>query len=100
MVDIVEKPLPTPRAGQSQSKFISSCMGNATMKKEFPDMKQRSAVCYSQWKKKGNKAEDYQTVSGQQDFVPDATIRSKEKYEVDDIVIYDGKVGKIIKVID
>jgi hypothetical protein len=48
-------PLPTPRAGQSQSDWIKSCMSNRTMKKEFPDNKQRLGVCYSQWKRK-NKA--------------------------------------------
>jgi len=45
-------PLPTPREGQGQDEFIGKCMSNDTMKSEFPDTKQRVAVCYSQWRKK------------------------------------------------
>jgi hypothetical protein len=48
-------PLPTPKS-QSKKKFISSCMGNPTMNKDFSDNKQRAAVCYSQWEKKKSKA--------------------------------------------
>ena len=49
-------PLPKPSAGQSQKDFISSCMGNDAVNKEFPDEKQRAAVCYSQWRRsKGGK---------------------------------------------
>lgn len=44
-------PLPTPNKGEKQSDFISRCMGNDSMNSEFPDNKQRAAVCYSQWKK-------------------------------------------------
>jgi predicted nucleotidyltransferase len=45
-------PIPTPSGGEEQSAFISRCMGNDVMNSEFPDQKQRSAVCYSQWRKK------------------------------------------------
>ena len=45
-------PLPKPKKGESQSQFVSRCMGNETMKKEYPDQKQRAAICYTQWKKK------------------------------------------------
>lgn len=45
-------PIPTPSGGEEQDAFIGRCMGNDVMKKEFPDQKQRSAVCYSQWRKK------------------------------------------------
>ena len=46
-------PLPTPSKGEDKNKFISRCMGNENMKKEFPDQKQRNAVCFSQWRKGG-----------------------------------------------
>lgn len=46
-------PLPSPNKGQSQDEFISMCMSNDVMQKEFPDQKQRSAVCFSQWRKNG-----------------------------------------------
>lgn len=48
-------PLPSPKNKQSQDNFINSCMSNKTMKEEYPDTKQRVAVCFSQWKKSKKK---------------------------------------------
>ena len=48
--------LPSPSGKQDKGGFISSCMSNDNMKKEFPDQKQRAAVCYSQFKKAASKA--------------------------------------------
>lgn len=42
-------PLPTPRPEEQQSDFVSRCMGNDEMVREFPDPDQRRAVCQSQW---------------------------------------------------
>jgi hypothetical protein len=57
-------PLITPSKTEKQSEkgkqeFISRCMGDETINKDFPDQKQRAAVCYSQWDraKKKNKAD-------------------------------------------
>ena len=44
-------PLILPKKSEKQSDFISRCAGNETMNKDFPDTKQRVAVCYSQWQK-------------------------------------------------
>lgn len=44
-------PLPKPKPGEKQNDFISRCMGNPTMKEEFPKQKQRLAVCFSQWRR-------------------------------------------------
>ena len=49
-------PLPTPNKNQSQDSFIKSCMSSEVMKKEFPNNKQRQAVCFSQYHKKKSKA--------------------------------------------
>lgn len=49
-------PIPGPKKSEKQSDFVSRCMGDNTMNKEFPDQKQRAAVCYSQWKEKKAKA--------------------------------------------
>lgn len=49
----IDMPIPTPKSGESEQNFISRCMGNSVMSKEFPDKKQRAGVCYSQWRKKG-----------------------------------------------
>jgi len=47
-------PIPSPSKKQSKDDFISSCM--IDLSKEFPDEKQRAAVCYSQWEEKKSKA--------------------------------------------
>jgi len=52
-------PIPTPRKGESQQEFISRCMGNPTMRKEFPDQKQRSAVCFSTWRRRNKSFNDF-----------------------------------------
>jgi hypothetical protein len=44
-------PMPEKRKDENNNSFISRCMGNDTMKKEYPDSKQRAAVCLSQSKK-------------------------------------------------
>jgi len=45
-------PLPTPNSGESQSTFVSRCMGSDVMNREYPEQKQRAAVCYSQFRRK------------------------------------------------
>lgn len=42
-------PLPKPREDEEKSEFIPRCMRE--LSEEFPDSKQRAAVCYSQWRK-------------------------------------------------
>lgn len=44
-------PLPNPKKNEKQGDFISRCAGDETMNKDFPNTKQRVAVCYSQWQK-------------------------------------------------
>lgn len=52
-------PVPKPKNGESQDEFVERCMGNETMKEEFPDNDQRLAVCFDSWRKeKESKAQD------------------------------------------
>lgn len=44
-------PIPSPKNEESLKDFRKRCMGNKVMNKEFPDNKQRYAVCNSQWRK-------------------------------------------------
>jgi len=44
-------PIPQPRKEEDQKQFMRRCMGDSVMKKDFPDIKQRSAVCFSTWRK-------------------------------------------------
>jgi len=45
-------PLPEKRKNEKPNQFISRCMNNTEMKKEFPNKKQRLAVCFQRAKKK------------------------------------------------
>lgn len=44
-------PLLNPNKNEDQKVFITRCVNDPTTVKEFPDQKQKVAVCYSQWKK-------------------------------------------------
>ena len=43
-------PLPKPRKKETEQEFVSRCMGDDMMGKEYKDQKQRAAVCYSQYR--------------------------------------------------
>jgi hypothetical protein len=43
-------PLPTPNPGEKEDAFVERCMSDEVMVKEFPDEKQRLAVCRNQAK--------------------------------------------------
>lgn len=54
-------PIPGPGKKEKQDAFHSRCMSDEVMKKEFPDMKQRNAVCFSKWReheKKNNQSKE------------------------------------------
>ena len=44
-------PLPNPKKQEKRSEFVSRCIGDDQTAKDFPDQKQRIAICYSQWDK-------------------------------------------------
>ncbi len=46
-------PLPSKQKNESKEQFMDRCLGDEVSKKEFTDIKQRIAVCLSQWKQKG-----------------------------------------------
>lgn len=45
-------PIPKPKQNEDSQKFVARCMGNETMKKDYPDQKQRVAICLGQTRKK------------------------------------------------
>ena len=45
-------PLPKPRKNEKERDFISRCMGDEVMRREYEDASQRRAVCQSQWDRK------------------------------------------------
>ncbi|SVD92002.1 uncharacterized protein METZ01_LOCUS444856 [marine metagenome] len=40
-------PIPKRKDNEPKEKFMSRCMGDGVMKKEYPDQSQRAAVCMS-----------------------------------------------------
>lgn len=42
-------PLPEPKDNEEKQEFTERCMSNDVMKREFPENKQRYAVCMKQW---------------------------------------------------
>lgn len=45
-------PIPSRKQNEDKQKFVSRCMSSETMKKEYPDSKQRVAICLGQTKQK------------------------------------------------
>jgi hypothetical protein len=43
-------PIPEKKDNENKTTYISRCMSNETMKKDYPDSKQRVAVCLSKTK--------------------------------------------------
>jgi len=52
--------MPIPKRKQNEDKniYVSRCMSNETMKKEYPDNKQRVAICLGQTRTKSNLLEE------------------------------------------
>lgn len=44
-------PLPSKQTKESKDDFMNRCLSDEESKKEFKNIKQRIAVCLSQWKK-------------------------------------------------
>ena len=45
-------PIPKPEPLETMSEFITRCMEDDTMKSEYPNERQRVALCAKQWTKK------------------------------------------------
>lgn len=45
-------PIPKPRKDETKEEFMSRCMSDDVMKKEYDNASQRYAVCNTQWKNK------------------------------------------------
>ena len=50
-------PVPTPDKDEEEKGYLDRCMGDSKMNSEFPDNKQRAAVCISTWKESKKKKE-------------------------------------------
>jgi hypothetical protein len=45
-------PLISPKKDEKEQEFVSRCMADDIMNKDYKDQKQRAAVCYSQYKRR------------------------------------------------
>ena len=52
-------PIPKRKQNEDKQKFVSRCMGNETMKKDYPNVQQRVAICLGQTKKTKSNLLDY-----------------------------------------
>ena len=55
-------PIPKPTEGETEKDFMSRCAGDDIMMTEYPDSKQRIAVCATQWKEKDKQEFKLETV--------------------------------------
>lgn len=63
-------PLVNPKKSEKEKEFISRCAGDSSMTKEFPNPKQRLAVCYNQLQKKSKASESIDwDDSSEEDFI-------------------------------
>lgn len=79
-------PLPTPKGKEKRGDFVSRCIGDKTTAKDFPDQKQRIAICYSQWEK-ARKAAGAIVGSGENEVLIEAaqkTYNGKKRSELKD----------------
>jgi hypothetical protein len=51
-------PIPSKKSNENKEKFVSRCMSSEVMKKDYPDSKQRVAICLGQTRTKGNLIEE------------------------------------------
>jgi len=71
-------PLPEPIQSENENEFIQRCMSDPTMNKEYPDLKQRSATCHSQFKEIKDGDNDSKQVKKDQLRIDYTSIDNKE----------------------
>lgn len=74
-------PLPSPQKNEEQKPFVSRCVGNDSVVKEFPDQQQRIAVCFSQWRKSNKDSAD----NIERSFVFNLDYSKKSDFRVDEV---------------
>jgi len=62
-------PLPKPKKGEKHDDFMDRCMGDDVMVSEYPDEKQRYAICQTQWDGKDAKSAEPEGMERRQ-FAP------------------------------
>ena len=98
-------PIPKPNKNETKNKFIERCMGDDKMNTEYPDNKQRLAVCNVSWKDKdkksrGNMAVDkdkLKTDGIERRFTPQAEAEIRVAKDDNDLPVIEGYFAKFGK---
>lgn len=56
-------PMPKPKKNEEKKDFLSRCMGDDVMNEDYPDNKQRYAICNQIWRDKDKDSVDMETKS-------------------------------------
>jgi len=81
-------PIPKPRENEKKNKFIDRCMSDDKMNTEYPDNKQRLAVCNMSWKDKNKKSRGNMAESKmEQRFFPVTEFRVERSDDGDDKIV-------------
>lgn len=97
-------PIPKPNPNEDKQAFVARCMGNETMKKDYPDNKQRVAICLGQTRKsKADLLEEVQEIlhySGDEDceecgFVEDISVATLVIPENNDYVDFNEDIEEV-----
>jgi len=81
-------PIPEKNPNEDKQKFVSRCMSNPTMTKEYPDPKQRAAVCLSQTRKvKGSLIDSVMQILAFSLFCDSCEDNSTEELTLDNLVV-------------
>jgi len=44
-------PIPKPHEGEKVAEFVSRCMGDKVMNREYPKRDERAAICYDTYRR-------------------------------------------------
>lgn len=53
-------PIPSPEVNEKEKDFISRCMADEVMNKEYPDNEKRAGICYTSWREKKKDSTDFE----------------------------------------
>jgi len=77
-------PLPSPNKDEEQKSFVSRCIGTDSVVEEFPDQKQRVAICFSQWRQSKKKDSATTDDDVERSFVFNLDYSKESKFRIDE----------------
>jgi len=68
-------PIPKPKKNEEQDAFLERCMGDNVMNDDYPDNKQRYAICMQSWKDKDKEEDSFEPADVERRYFPVEQIR-------------------------